>query len=527
MSSLAQPVSVTVVISTPIQLGDIVIESTTVTSGSINHSAIYRNARPDRAVTVRPVVSLVDAVTRVVLASVASPDIILPPNGSQAVSGIIPFTLPGNFDVIWDAVDPVSIAQLAVAIAIALAIPGPGLGNIAVQTALASSTSPLVVDFTATVVNTRSDIEIGIALTARVRNAAGVVIGQGTSATIVIPPSGAQGLQGSIPVTEAGPVTVEWEVLNPTTLAPLSIVVTQLLSVAAPLLFSVTAIGSPLTGVEPLTVSFSATGSSGLAPYTFDWNFGDGSIGTGAAVSHTYFGGSHIAVVTARDSLGAISTAQVAITVSETFLAGDITLSLPSATSPSFNTVNYSVTIRNNHPTLTFSGRVSVDRGAGTPGNSHGQSLLPLQSTIVTGTLLNVPAGTYTIRFVALIASITLAFTTVPGVVVLRAPALGDISIEAFQAVPSFTPLAIDHLAGYHNVRTDISINVLRRVEVFNSLGILVNSQQDTVTIPPTQNFSFFGTLVVPAAGTYTVTWTAFEATILTLLATQSSLVGV
>ena len=54
-----------------------------------------------------------------------------------------------------------------------------------------------------------------------------------------------------------------------------------------------------------------------------------------------------------------------------------------------------------------------------------------------------------------------------------------------------------------------------------------MNSQEDVVLIPPPQNFLFFGTLTVPVSGTYTVTWTAFEATVLTLLASQSSLVGV
>ena len=404
--------------------------------------------------------------------------------------------------------------------------PGPQFGDIVISLVSAIDSSGVIVA-NATYTNIRTDITIPFV--ARVEYSTGATLVGTNDLAMTLLPGGFQTHPTSLAVP-AGTYTVVWNAFD--TLGLLAVAQSTVVIIAPPppVVLSVTATGLPLTGVEPLTVNFSATASGGTTPYTFTWNFGDTTTGTGALVSHTYFGGSYTATVTVTDSLFATSTAQVTITVSETFLAGDITLTLASAISPTFNTVTYSVTITNNHPTLTFSGRVTVDWGAGTPGNSHGQSLLPLQSTIVTGTLLNVPAGTYTIRFGAFIASLGLAFTSVPGVIVLNPPpppALGNISIEAFQAVPSFTPLAIDHLAGYHNIRTDISINVLRRVEVFNSLGILVNSQQDTVIIPPTQNFSFFGTLVVPAAGTYTVTWTAFEATVLTLLATQSSLVGV
>ena len=78
--------------------------------------------------------------------------------------------------------------------------------------------------------------------------------------------------------------------------------------------------GSPLSGITPLTVNFSSTGSydsdGSIAGYS--WNFGDGSaVSSSPAPSHLYQNaGSFTAVLTVTDNRGATSTAQVAITVS-------------------------------------------------------------------------------------------------------------------------------------------------------------------------------------------------------------------
>ncbi len=51
----------------------------------------------------------------------------------------------------------------------------------------------------------------------------------------------------------------------------------------------VTASASPTSGFPPLAVSFSATVSGGTSPYTYDWDFGDGTAhSTLAAPTHTY-----------------------------------------------------------------------------------------------------------------------------------------------------------------------------------------------------------------------------------------------
>jgi glucose/arabinose dehydrogenase len=74
---------------------------------------------------------------------------------------------------------------------------------------------------------------------------------------------------------------------------------------------------TPLSGLAPLTVTFSSVGSSDPDgdPITYNWNFGDGGTSTQANPSHTYGStGTFTAVLTVTDSKGAFSKAQVPIT---------------------------------------------------------------------------------------------------------------------------------------------------------------------------------------------------------------------
>ncbi|MCX7830675.1 MAG: C10 family peptidase [Acidobacteria bacterium] len=65
---------------------------------------------------------------------------------------------------------------------------------------------------------------------------------------------------------------------------------------------------SPMGGKAPVTVSFAGQGKRGVAPYTYAWDFGDGTTGTGQFPSHIYSNpGSYTVTLTTTDSLGQTS----------------------------------------------------------------------------------------------------------------------------------------------------------------------------------------------------------------------------
>ena len=86
----------------------------------------------------------------------------------------------------------------------------------------------------------------------------------------------------------------------------------------------------PITGLTAVndspttlgnTTNLTATITAGTN-VTYTWNFGDGNIGSGAIVSHTYeFAGTHTAVVTATNSVSTV-TATTTVTITDVAIAG-------------------------------------------------------------------------------------------------------------------------------------------------------------------------------------------------------------
>jgi PKD repeat protein len=72
---------------------------------------------------------------------------------------------------------------------------------------------------------------------------------------------------------------------------------------------------TPTSGTAPLTVSFNGSTSSDAdgSVASYAWTFGDGSIGSGAMVSHTYAAGTYTAQLKVTDNGGATNTANVVI----------------------------------------------------------------------------------------------------------------------------------------------------------------------------------------------------------------------
>jgi hypothetical protein len=81
--------------------------------------------------------------------------------------------------------------------------------------------------------------------------------------------------------------------------------------------------GGPYTGITGLPVSFNGTGSSdpdGDA-LTYDWNFGDLTVGTGATTSHTYATAGVYNVVLTVTANGLMDTDATTATITDTFAA--------------------------------------------------------------------------------------------------------------------------------------------------------------------------------------------------------------
>ncbi len=81
---------------------------------------------------------------------------------------------------------------------------------------------------------------------------------------------------------------------------------------------SVAVTADPTSGSVPFTVSFTASVSNGLAPYTYNWSFGDGGSGSGPSPTHTYTvpltDAVYAAVVTVTDSTSNTTSGVVYIT---------------------------------------------------------------------------------------------------------------------------------------------------------------------------------------------------------------------
>src|SRR5205807_2131977 len=122
---------------------------------------------------------------------------------------------------------------------------------------------------------------------------------------------------------------------------------------------------NPIAGDQPLTVAFTGTAGGGMAPYSYSWNFGDGSAAstsqnpshayTAAATSqnpsHAYPSASQFtAVLTLTDANGVKATANVLVTVhslptvsaAASPSAGDAPVTVSLSASPSGGTTPYS-----------------------------------------------------------------------------------------------------------------------------------------------------------------------------------------
>lgn len=119
---------------------------------------------------------------------------------------------------------------------------------------------------------------------------------------------------------------------------------------STPLPLTATASASSSSGKAPLTTWLNATAGGGVPPYSYAWNFGDGTRGTGPSNQKTYSTvGTYGVVLWVNDSAGSTVVKWLNITV--------------SASGPVHFTVNFSV-----HPVscaITFNGTSQVSGSSG------------------------------------------------------------------------------------------------------------------------------------------------------------------
>ncbi len=123
---------------------------------------------------------------------------------------------------------------------------------------------------------------------------------------------------------------------------------------------------SPTTGE---TVSFDASGSSdsdgSIASY--DWDFGDGTTGSGETVSHAYgSAGDFTVTLTVTDDAGATDSASQTISVEDTSTCGDVTenASVDGSLSSSYDDAAYSYPTQTSNPcqvTISLDGPYDAD----------------------------------------------------------------------------------------------------------------------------------------------------------------------
>jgi PKD repeat protein len=85
-----------------------------------------------------------------------------------------------------------------------------------------------------------------------------------------------------------------------------------------------TASANPTSGQVPLNVAFSGTATGGTPPYSFSWNFGDGSAtSTVQNPNHTYnTAGTYTATLTVTDSAAPVNTATSSVTITASPISG-------------------------------------------------------------------------------------------------------------------------------------------------------------------------------------------------------------
>ncbi len=104
---------------------------------------------------------------------------------------------------------------------------------------------------------------------------------------------------------------------------------------AEPAVMTVTIVADPTSGIAPLPVSFSADVENGVEPFTYAWDFGDGSTSTDAAPVYTYtVDGTYTVTLTVTDADGQTASDTEVITVEADLPAIAVASATPTSGEP-------------------------------------------------------------------------------------------------------------------------------------------------------------------------------------------------
>jgi PKD repeat protein len=217
---------------------------------------------------------------------------------------------------------------------------------------------------------------------------------------------------------------------------------TGIISVAAVLMVSA---GSNLNAIAGSPITFAGTVSGGASPYTYSWNFGDGSVSTGFLnPSHTYSAnGTYTVVLSVSDGSGQYASNSLVATIGNpSGLATTYSLSTPNPATGAIGVPSGAFTVA--LPAgLTVSSPVTVTPSDGGAGGTFAPATVILSSSN--------PAATFTYTAVnpgaATIATTNTGGLTNPGPVLFLAnnPALVS---KSFDFGTATSPVA----AGYTQV---------------------------------------------------------------------------
>src|SRR5207247_8288463 len=113
---------------------------------------------------------------------------------------------------------------------------------------------------------------------------------------------------------------------------------------------------TPTEGTMPLTVSFASAVTGGVSPYSYDWEFGDGSKSNAANTVHIYITGGNFTVWLNVDDNGGTSVQSAFLFVKVTPAAVNLTVTPPTQFAPGVSRIsaNFTASVTGGTPPYSY-----------------------------------------------------------------------------------------------------------------------------------------------------------------------------